>query len=393
MTLMLASVTSPAEAETVRACGADIIDMKDPSDGALGALDPSVAAEIVARLAGHKLVSAAAGASHESPEAALVAAGAMAATGADYVKVGLSTDQIGADSIRALGSLAGRTRLVGVLFADRAPDLGFLRLMAESGFAAAMLDTATKGKGRLLDHMGVAAIHGFVDRCRAEDLMCGLAGSLEAPDVPRLLPLRPDYLGFRGALCHGRARDAGINADAVQLIRDLIPHDGARPSPSDVPRSDVRAFPGRTYASTVDRPIETDKVFVHDLVVPCYIGAYDFERGTQQNVRFNIDVDVRRSHVRSDDMRGVFSYDLVIDAIKIIVGRGHIDLIETLASELADRVLHHASVVRVCVRVEKLDVVSGAVGVEIKRERAADVAAIDQLFAGLTDLAGTASGH
>lgn len=391
MTLMLASVTSPAEAETVRACDADIIDMKNPSDGALGALDPGVVAEITRAVAGRKLVSAAAGTAHASPEAALSAATAMAATGVDYVKVGLATDRMGAESVQALGTLAGRTRLVGVLFADRAPDLDLVKLMARTGFSGAMLDTAAKGDGRLLDHMSVAALHDFVGLCRAEGLMSGLAGSLEAPDVPRLLPLHPGALGFRGALCHGRAREAAIDRAAVRLIRDLIPREADHSRATDDPLGDLRMFSGR--GGYDERAVETDKVYVHDHVLPCYIGAYDYERGTRQNVRFNVDVEVRRTHVRSDDMRAVFSYDLILDAIRIILDRGHIDLIETIANELADRLLHHASVVRVNVRVEKLDIVSGAVGVEIRRERAADVAAIDQLFAGLPDLAGTASGR
>lgn len=391
MTLMLASVTSPAEAETVRACDADIIDMKDPSGGALGALDPEVAAEIVRAVGGRKLVSAAAGAAHASPDAALAAARAMAATGADYVKVGLATDKAGADHVQALGSLAGRTRLVGVLFADRSPDLDLVTLMARNGFAGAMLDTAEKRTGRLLDHMSVAALHEFVHLCRAEGLMSGLAGSLEAPDVPRLLPLHPGALGFRGALCRGRAREGEIDRAAVRLIRDLVPRELDASRAGNEPLADVRTFPGR--GGYDERPVETDKVFVHDLVVPTYIGAYDYERGTRQNVRFNVDVEVRRSYSRLDDMRGIFSYDLIMDAIRIILDRGHIDLIETIANELADRLLHHASVVRLSVRVEKLDIIAGAVGVEIRRERAADVAAIDQLFAGLPDLAGTASGR
>jgi dihydroneopterin aldolase len=390
MTLMLASVTSPAEAETVRAGGADIIDMKNPSDGALGALDQAVAAEIVRVVAGRKLVSAAAGTSHASPDMAVAVAGAMAATGVDYVKVGLANGPAGVEFVQALGSLAGRIRLVGVLFADRAPDLALVTLMSRNGFAGAMLDTAMKGHGRLLDYMNVAALQEFVDRCRTEGLMCGLAGSLEAPDVPRLLSIHPDSLGFRGALCRGRVRAAEIDRAAVRLIRDLIPRGEDHRSGADEALADLRPFPGRGRS---DWSIETDKVFVHDLVLPCFIGAYDFERGTRQNVRFNVDVDVRRTHVRSDDMRGVFSYDLIMDAIRIILDRGHIDLIETLAKELADRLLYHASVLRVKIRVEKLDVVSGAVGVEIRRERAADVAAIDQLFADLPDLAGSASGH
>jgi dihydroneopterin aldolase len=86
-------------------------------------------------------------------------------------------------------------------------------------------------------------------------------------------------------------------------------------------------------------------------------------------------VEVRRDERRFDDMRGVFSYDVIIDAIKIILGRGHVDLIETLASGIADEILHYPCVARVYVRVEKLDVVRGTVGIEIKRERAAEPAA------------------
>ena len=104
--------------------------------------------------------------------------------------------------------------------------------------------------------------------------------------------------------------------------------------------------------------------------------------GHTQNVRFNVDVDVRRGDRRSDDMRGIFSYDLIIDSIKIILGRGHVDLIETLASDVADEVLRHPCVVRVSVRVEKLDVVRGTVGVEIKRERARELANSSSAYTG-----------
>jgi dihydroneopterin aldolase len=389
MTLMLASVTSPAEAEIVLACDADIIDLNNLSDGALGALDLEVMAEILRAVAGRKLVSAAAGAAHAAPVAALAAATAVAATGVDYVRLGLATDGTGADTVQALGALASKTRLVGVLFADLEPDLALVKLMARNGFAGAMLDTAAKGDGRLLDHMGIAALHEFVGLCRAEGLMSGLAGALEAPDVPRLLPLHPDVLGFRGALCLGRARQAAIDRAAVRLIRDLVPRDADHHGQANDPLGDLGGHALR--GGRADRVVETDKVFVHDLVLPCFIGAYDFERGTRQNVRFNVDVDVVRMHVRFDDMRGIFSYDLIMDAIRIILDRGHIDLIETIASELADRILRHASVLRVCVRVEKLDVVSGAVGVETRRERAADAAAVERLFAGLPGQAGTAS--
>lgn len=391
MALMLASVTNPAEAEAVWAGGVDIIDLKDPARGALGALGQGVVAEIVGAVGKRKLVSAAAGDSFASSAAVVDAVAMMAASGVDYVKVGLSSDEAGAASIRALAPLARGVKLVGVLFADRGPDFDLIELMAAEGFSGAMLDTAIKGAGRLLDYMDVAALARFVDRCREAGLMSGLAGSLEAPDVPRLLPLRPDYLGFRGALCHGRAREAGIDAAALRMIRDLIPQEAGGEAALAEPKIDGRLL-GRGYAAA-ERESETDRVFVHDLAVPCFIGAYDFERGVKQNVRFNVDVDVRRAQHHSDDMRDIFSYDLVIDAIQIILGRGHVELIETLARDIADSVLHHPSVVRVSVRVEKLDVISGRVGVEIRRERASGSAAIDRLFPSLSGAVGATRSH
>jgi FolB domain-containing protein len=374
MTLMLASVSNPAEAEAVWAGGADIIDLKDPAKGALGALDASVAAGIVRAVGKRRPVSAVAGASLGSPTALAGEVAAMAAAGVDYVKVGVSSDEAGAGCVRALAPQARNTKLVGVLFADCAPDLDLLRVMAGSGFAGAMLDTAKKSAGRLLDHMDIAALDRFIGRCRENRLMPGLAGSLEAPDVPRLLPLEPDYLGFRGSLCHGRVREDAIDPASVRLIRDLIPREADAAALRNEPGIDWRLLLGRGYVAAKERFVETDLIFVHDLELPCAIGAYDFERGHTQNVRFNIDADVRRNDARFDDMRGVFSYDVIIDSIKIILGRGHVDLIETLASGIADEILRYPCVARVCVRIEKLDVVRGTVGVEIKRERAGEQA-------------------
>jgi dihydroneopterin aldolase len=374
MTLMLASVTNQAEAEAVSAGGADIIDLKDPAKGALGALATGEVAHIVRLLGKSKALSAAAGSTGATADEVADAVAAMAATGVDFVKVALSREQPAADCVRSLGTQTSNTKLVGVLFADEAPDLDMLSLMADNGFAGAMLDTARKGAGRLLDHMDVTSLDRFIGRCRNSGLTAGLAGSLEAPDVPRLLPLQPDYLGFRGSLCRGRVREAAIDAASVRLIRDLIPREAAALRGGEA-EHDWRLLLGRGYVALDTRAAGTDRIFVHDLVLPCGIGAYDFERGRDQNVRFNIDVDVRRAERHCDDIRGVFSYDLIIDAIKLILGRGHIDLIETLASAIADEVLRYPSVVRVFVRVEKLDVVRGTVGIEIKRERAAEHAA------------------
>ena len=145
---------------------------------------------------------------------------------------------------------------------------------------------------------------------------------------------------------------------------------------------DYRLLAARGYSvdPTGGDAAATDRIFVRDFVVPARIGAYARERERPQNVRFNIDVKVRRVGHSVEDMRDVFSYDVITDGIRIIVAQEHIAFLETLAERVADLVLRHPRVVNVTVRVEKLDVGPGGVGVEIVRERPADVAAVRQLY-------------
>ena len=316
------------------------------------------------------------------PQTILAAVTAMAATGVDFVKIGLFPDAATPDCIRALAPLAARTRLIGVLFADLQPDIELMALMAASGFSGAMLDTARKGQGRLPDHMDMPSLAKFTDTCRHHALLSGLAGSLEAPDVPRLLQLAPDYLGFRGALCQQHNRKAGLDPQAFGLIRALIPLKAAADTGAQA-NVDWRLLAARGYNPEPEaRAQTTDKIFVRDLVLPVHIGAYDFEHGKTQSVRFNIEADVRRAPLAGDDMRNVVSYDLIRDAISLTLARGHVAMVETLAEEIAQVLLRDARIVRTRVRVEKLDIIKGSVGVEIERARVARSACVHELFSG-----------
>lgn len=385
MTLLLASVTGPDEAAVALAHGADIIDLKDASRGALGALDRDVLRATVAAVNGRRPVSAVTGDLPMEPDVIAAAVARTAETKVDYVKVGLFPGPRRQDCIRALAPLAQTTKIVGVMFADRSADNDLIKLMAESGFAGAMLDTADKRAGRLIDCMDVAALRVFVGACREHGLMAGLAGSLEAPDVPRLLLLEPDYLGFRGALCVGRDRTAGIDPAAIAIIRELIPLD-ARSAADEgtATRVDYRLLAARGYSLEDSGDGATDHIFVRDFVLPARIGAYAREREKPQNVRFNVDAKVRRIGHGVEDMRDVFSYDVITDGIRIIVAQEHIAFLETLAERVAASVLGHPRVVSVTVRVEKLDVGPGAVGVEIVRDRPADVARVHHLYPAAT---------
>jgi dihydroneopterin aldolase len=113
-----------------------------------------------------------------------------------------------------------------------------------------------------------------------------------------------------------------------------------------------------------------DRVFMHDLVLDVEIGVYTHEKGVTQRVRFSVDVDVLPPAVAVDDDIGrAFDYDTIIKGIKQIVARGHLNLVETLAEEVAAHCLAHPRAASVKVTIEKLDKEPGAVGVEIVRSK------------------------
>jgi dihydroneopterin aldolase len=113
-----------------------------------------------------------------------------------------------------------------------------------------------------------------------------------------------------------------------------------------------------------------DRVFVHGLVLDAEVGVYTHEKGVTQRARFSVDIEVAPSDVAIDDQIGrVLDYDMIIETIKDALAQGHINLVETLADEIATRCLAHPRAASVKVKIEKLDKEPGAVGVEIVRRR------------------------
>jgi uncharacterized protein (UPF0264 family) len=142
----------------------------------------------------------------------------FAGLGLDIVKVGLFP---GGDPDGCLHALAAAAadgqRIVLVMFADRQPDFSMIERARQAGLTGIMLDTADKRGGGLREHLAQGRLESFVDRARAAGLVTGLAGSLAESDIPALLPLRPDYLGFRGALCRA-GRTSGLDAARVRAV-------------------------------------------------------------------------------------------------------------------------------------------------------------------------------
>jgi uncharacterized protein (UPF0264 family) len=222
VTRLLASVASLEEARIAAACGVDIIDLKNPLAGALGALQVAVVEAIVAERTAAIPLSATVGDLPMLPEIVHEAVASMAATGVDYVKIGFFPGGDRAGVLNALRPLADDgVRLIAVLFADQPLSLDWLSELAQASFAGAMLDTADKRRGALTELRDLDFLGDFVGTARRQGLLCGLAGSLRLIDVPQLRTLGADYLGFRGALCGGKRTDA-LNAAAITALLDRI---------------------------------------------------------------------------------------------------------------------------------------------------------------------------
>ncbi|MEZ7844763.1 MAG: dihydroneopterin aldolase [Rhodospirillales bacterium] len=111
-------------------------------------------------------------------------------------------------------------------------------------------------------------------------------------------------------------------------------------------------------------------VFIHDMVIDCSIGIYTHEKEHEQRVRINLDLAVGEGdHLINDDIRNVISYEDMAKGVEAIIAAGHINLVETLAENIAEMCLQDKRVFSARVRVEKLDIIANAesVGVEIER--------------------------
>lgn len=111
-------------------------------------------------------------------------------------------------------------------------------------------------------------------------------------------------------------------------------------------------------------------VFIRDHVLAGSIGVHRHEKESLQRVRINLDLAVDESGQSiDDDINNVICYEQLAESVGDIVGRGHVNLVETLAENIAAMCLEDLRVRSARVRVEKLDVLEGAesVGVEIER--------------------------
>ncbi|MTI63020.1 (5-formylfuran-3-yl)methyl phosphate synthase [Methylophaga sp.] len=224
MTKWLASVQSLEEAKALSQTLPDILDLKDPASGALGALPLTTVQSVVQWVNGRCQTSATVGDLVMQSDVITEAVKAMAATGVDYVKVGLFAQPMLEACLARLHEalIELETPVIAVLFADQPGDISLVSKIKRAGFSGVMVDTASKNGLRLLDHWSTTELNDFISASREHQLLCGLAGALAIEDIATLEPLGADYLGFRSALCERRQRTLSLQPARALAIQERM---------------------------------------------------------------------------------------------------------------------------------------------------------------------------
>ena len=216
------------EALEAIAGGADIIDVKNPEEGALGASFPWVINRIKKKAPANIEVSCAIGDVPNLPCAVSLTALGAATTGVDYIKVGLFGVKTKDEAIylmqkvtKAVKEYNSRIKVVVTGYADAekigsvdplfAPEIAYV-----AKADVAMIDTAVKDGANLFTFLTINQLRSFVSISHAYGLKAALAGSLSKKDLSRIYASGADIVGFRGAVCSNGDRATG------QIIREKV---------------------------------------------------------------------------------------------------------------------------------------------------------------------------
>jgi len=104
------------------------------------------------------------------------------------------------------------------LFADNKLSIKIIREIKRARFDGILIDTKNKKNGNLRNYLNIKKLENFIKVSKKENLSIGLAGSLNIKDINPLLKLKPDYLGFRGALCIEKKRKDNISENLLNRV-------------------------------------------------------------------------------------------------------------------------------------------------------------------------------
>jgi len=226
---LLVSVRTLKEAREAAAGGAHIVDVKNPSEGALGASTPNLVSKIRSTLKGVEL-SATLGDLPNLPGTASFAAFGAASAGADYVKAGLFGCSTMCDAIRLGRKVVEACRGTGAkvvlaAYADYKRFRGLSPLLlpevaSRCDADGVLVDVHQKDGSSVFDYLTQSQLIELSSRAREHGLLSALAGGLRVEDAQKVCSLGFQIFGVRRAAC--RVLASGLRVVDRRLVASLI---------------------------------------------------------------------------------------------------------------------------------------------------------------------------
>jgi dihydroneopterin aldolase len=117
------------------------------------------------------------------------------------------------------------------------------------------------------------------------------------------------------------------------------------------------------------------RILIRDLRLYMSIGIYDHEKARRQEVVVNVEAEITPpDDAARDNMDDWVSYETAVRTIQRLAERGHINLLETFAEQIADTLMEDRRISSINVRLEKTAAILEArsVGIELVRTRHVD---------------------
>jgi uncharacterized protein (UPF0264 family) len=230
MRLMI-SVLSVNEARDALLGGAEIVDVKNPAEGSLGAQSPEIIREITHLCSGKIEVSAAIGDMPYIPGTAALAALGAATCGADYIKIGMFGPRTELEARTLLYKIRQAVKgypvsIIAAGYADFErtgtlnPDC-LPHISASAGIQGILLDTYIKDGKSLFNFLDLQQLRIMAEQTHTYGMTFGLAGALSEKDLEPVHDIGTDIVGLRTAVCLNKERNSPLRRERIQRLLQI----------------------------------------------------------------------------------------------------------------------------------------------------------------------------
>ncbi len=220
----LITIINKKEASLISNIGFDVIDIKNPEEGSLGAPVPKIIKEVQEALPKNTIISIPVGDVPYLPGTVSLACMGACCFKPDYVKVGLRGVRTLEEAanllfwvVNSVRIASSETKIVAAVYAEymhksTLDPLLLPEIAGKIGIDTCLIDTLIKDGRSLLQHLSVDYLKEFVSSCHAQGLNASLAGSLGLEDLPKIAMTGADIIGVRGGICKNRCRKGSLDA-------------------------------------------------------------------------------------------------------------------------------------------------------------------------------------